>query len=144
MIITLIKNQSGSEFVRDMEKQYGSLQKIRTAYEKTNNMKLLVDMENWEYYQEHPDETLELSESLVTDNISLSKLDLMLLDVVKHKHPKSIREVAKLIDKNVSNVQPRLKKLEEEGFIQFKKWYKNSLVPYLTYDDIKISIWFII
>jgi len=28
MIITLIKNQSGSEFVRDMEKQYGSLQKI--------------------------------------------------------------------------------------------------------------------
>jgi len=144
MIITLIKNQSGSEFVRDMEKQYGSLQKIRTAYEKTNNMKLLVDMENWEYYQEHPDETLELSESLVTDNISLSKLDLMLLNVVKHKHPKSIREVAKLIDKNVSNVQPRLKKLEEEGFIQFKKWYKNSLVPYLTYDDIKISIWFII
>ena len=121
MIITLIKNQSGSEFVRDMEKQYGSLQKIRTAYEKTNNMKLLVDMENWEYYQEHPDGTVELSESLVTDNISLSKLDLMLLNVVKHKHPKSIREVAKLIDKNVSNIQPRLKKLEEEGFIQFKK-----------------------
>lgn len=140
MIITLIKNQSGSEFVKDMEKQYGSLQKIRTAYEKTNNMKLLVDMENWEYYQEHPDETLELSESLVTDNISLSKLDLMLLNVVKHKQPKSIREVAKLIDKNVSNIQPRLKKLEEEGFIQFKEGNKNSLVPYLTYDDIKISI----
>lgn len=51
MIITLIKNQSGSEFVKDMEKQHGSLQKIRTAYEKTNNMKLFVDMENREYYQ---------------------------------------------------------------------------------------------
>ena len=36
----------------------------------------LVDMENGEDYKEHPDETLELSESLITDNISYSKLDL--------------------------------------------------------------------
>lgn len=140
MIITLIKNQTGKEFVKDMEEEYGSLQKLRIAYEKSGNMKLLVDMENWEYYREHPDETLELSESLVTDNISLSKLDLILLNTVKHKKPKSIRELAELIGKNVSNVQPRLKKLEEEGFIQFKEGNKNSLIPYLTYDDIKITI----
>lgn len=30
----LIKNQKGSEFVKDMEQEYGSLQKIRQAYEK--------------------------------------------------------------------------------------------------------------
>ena len=101
MIITLIKNQTGAEFVKDIKEEYNSLQDIRKAYEKTNNMKLLVDMENWEYYHEHPDETLELSESLVTDNITLSKLDLLLLNTVKHKNPKSIREVASLLNKNV-------------------------------------------
>ena len=33
MIITLIKKQTGYEFVRDMEEKYGSLQKIKTAFE---------------------------------------------------------------------------------------------------------------
>lgn len=78
-------------------------------------MKLLVDMENWGYYQEHPDEMSELSESLITDNISLSKLDLILLNVVKHKHPKSIRDVAKIMNKNFSNIRPRLKKIGRRG-----------------------------
>lgn len=140
MIITLIKKQTGEEFVKDMEKEYGSLQKIKIAYEKSNNMKLLVDMENWEYYKEHPKETLELSESLITDDISLSKLDLLLLNTVKHKHPKSIREIATILNKNVSSIQPQLKKLESEGLIKFKEGNKNSLVPYLTYDEIKITI----
>lgn len=72
--------------------------------------------------------------------ISLTKLDLILLNTVKHKNPKSIRDVAKILDKNISNIQPRLKKLEEEVLIKFKEGNKNSLVPYLTYDDIKITI----
>lgn len=140
MIVTLIKKQTGSEFVKEIEDEYGFLQKIKIAYEKSNNMKLLVDMENWEYYHNHPDETLELSESLVTDNLSLSELDLTLLNTIKHKNPKSIRDAARLLDRNVSSIQPRLKKLEEKGLIQFKKGHKNALIPYLTYDDIKISI----
>lgn len=80
MIITLIKNQTGSEFIKEMEKEYGSLQKIRTAYEKTNNMKLLVDMENWMYYKEHPNETLELSESLITDDF----INKIRFNIIKH------------------------------------------------------------
>lgn len=123
-----------------MENQYGSLQKIKIAYEQTHNAKLLVDMENWEYYKKHPDKSLELSESLVSNDISLSKLDFKLLDTIKNKNPKSIREVAQLIGKNVSNVQPRLKKLEREGFLTFVDGNKNSLVPMLNYDDILISI----
>lgn len=100
-----------------MEKQYGSPQKLKTAYEQTHRFKLLVDLENWEFYQEHPEETLELSEILINNDISLSKLDFKILDIIKNKKPRSIREVAEILDKSVSNVQPRLKKLEKEGFV---------------------------
>jgi len=123
-----------------MEEKYGSLQKIKTAFEQSYNMKLLVDMENWEYYKDNPEETLELSENLVTDDIELSKLDLQLLNTIKHQNPKSIQEVADLLGKNVSNIQPRLKKLEKNGFLEFIEGNKNSLKPHLTYDDIKITI----
>jgi len=30
--------------------------------------------------------------------------------------------------------------LEEEGFIKFKLGAKNSKIPYLTYDEIKLEI----
>lgn len=123
-----------------MENQYGSLEKLKTAYEQTHKPKLLVDMENWEYYKEHPDKTLELSESLISHDISLSDFDLKIMDVIKHKNPRSIREVANLLDKSVSNVQPRLKKLEEEGFVTLIEGTKNSLIPTLNFDDIKICI----
>ena len=65
MIITVTKKQTGAEFVKDMEKEHGSIERIRKEFEKTNKMKLLVDMENWEYYQEHPDQTLELSTTIM-------------------------------------------------------------------------------
>lgn len=123
-----------------MEKQYGSPQKLKTAYEQTHRFKLLVDLENWEYYQEHPEETLELSEILINNDISLSKLDFKILDIIKNKKPRSIREVAEILDKSVSNVQPRLKKLEKEGFVVLVEGNKNSLVPTMNYDEIKISI----
>ena len=140
MIITLIKKQTGYGFVKDMEAKYGSIHKIKNAFEQTYNMKLLVDMENWEYYKDHLDETLELSESLVTDDIELSKLDLKLLNTIKHQSPKSIREVAGILGIDVRSVQSRLKKLEETGFIEFVEGNKNSLRPHLTYDNIKITI----
>ncbi|MBQ6219676.1 MAG: winged helix-turn-helix transcriptional regulator [Methanosphaera sp.] len=123
-----------------MEKQYGSPQKLKTAYEQTHRFKLLVDLENWEYYKEHPEETLELSEILINNDISLSKLDFKILDIIKNKKPRSIREVAEILDKSVSNVQPRLKKLEKEGFVTLVEGNKNSLVPTMNYDEIKISI----
>lgn len=37
----------------------------------------------------------------------------------KHYQSKSIWEIAIILDKSVSNVQPRLKKLKKEGFVTF-------------------------
>lgn len=140
MIITLVKKLNGKEFIMDMEKTYKSITELEKLFERTNNMKLYVDLENWKYYRNHLDETIELSESLITDKLSLSDLDLIILNTIKHEKPKSIRDLANKINKDVSNVQPKVKKLEESGFIKFESGSKNSKIPYLTYDEIKLEI----
>ena len=72
MIITLIKKQTGKEFIQDMEKTYHSISELEKTFKRTNNMKMYVDLENWKYYANHLDETIELSESLSFSNASLS------------------------------------------------------------------------
>ena len=140
MIITLVKKQTGHEFIREMEETYKSLNELEKLFKRTNNMKMYVDMENWKYYKENPNEMIEITESLVTNKLSLSDLDLIILNTIKHETPRSIRDLAKKINKDVSNIQPKVKRLEEEGFIKFEEGIKNSKIPYLTFDEIKLEI----
>lgn len=140
MIITLVKKQTGYEFIKEMEETYKSISELEKLFKRTNNMKMYVDLENWKYYKDNLDEEIELTESLITNKLSLSDLDLIILNTIKHEKPRSIRDLAKKINKDVSNVQPKVKKLEEEGFIKFEAGAKNSKIPYLTFDEIKLEI----
>ncbi len=140
MIITLVKKQTGYEFIKEMEETYNSINELEKLFKRTNNMKMYVDLENWNYYRDNPDEMIEISESLITNKLSLSDLDLTILNTIKHEKPRSIRDLANKINKDVSNIQPKVKKLEEEGFVKFKTGNKNSKIPYLTYDEIKLEI----
>ncbi|MBE6495786.1 MAG: MarR family transcriptional regulator [Methanobrevibacter thaueri] len=140
MIITLVKKQTGLEFISEMEDIYKSINELEKLFKRTNNMKMYVDLENWRYYKENPDETIETTESLVTNKLSLSDLDLIILNTIKHEKPRSIRDLANKINKDVSNIQPKVKKLEKEGFIKFEDGIKNSKIPYLTFDEIKLEI----
>ena len=140
MIITLIKKQTGQEYIKEMELTYESISELEKLFKRTNNMKMYVDLENWRYYKKNPDEMIEVTESLITNKLSLSDLDLIILNTIKHEKPKSIRDLAKKINKDVSNIQPKVKKLEEDGFIRFETGVKNSKIPYLTFDEIKLEI----
>lgn len=140
MIITLVKKQKGISFINDMEATYNSLEELEKLYERTGNMKLYVELENWKYYLLHPEEEIEITESLVNKEISLSEFDLDILNAIKHENPKSIRDLANKIDKDVSNVQPKVHRLAKNGFISLKKGKKNSIIPYLNYDSIRLEI----
>ncbi len=140
MIITLVKKESGFDFIKKMEEQYNSIEELEKLFERTNNMKFYVDLENWNYYKDNPTDTIEYSESLVSNEIKLSQLDLSILNVIKYEKPKSIRELALLLDKDVSNIQPRIHKLKDMGYIQLKNGNKNNKIPYLNYDLIKVEI----
>jgi len=63
-----------------------------------------------------------------------------LLNFIKYKKPESIRELARMIHKDVRTVQPKVKELEREGLIQFKKGPKRRLIPVLNYDKIEIEV----
>ncbi|MBQ2654235.1 MAG: MarR family transcriptional regulator [Methanobrevibacter sp.] len=140
MIITLVKKQSGIEFIKEMEETYKSINELEKLFERTNNMKMYVDLQNWKYYKDNLDETIETTESLITNKLSLSDLDLIILNTIKHEKPRSIRDLANKINKDVSNIQPKVKRLEDEGFIKFETGIKNSKIPYLTFDEIKLEI----
>ena len=55
MIITLVKKQKGISFINEMERTYNSLEELEKLYERTGNMKLYVEIENWKYYLQHPE-----------------------------------------------------------------------------------------
>lgn len=59
MIISLIKRQKGKNFIQKLENQYISIENLEKIVNKTNNVKLLVDRDNWKYYMENPNETIE-------------------------------------------------------------------------------------
>lgn len=140
MIITLIKKLTGQEYIIQMEETYKSISELEKLFNRTNNMKFYVDLENWKYYKNHLDEEIELSESLITDRLTLNDLDFIIFNSIKHDKPKSIRDLANKINKDVSNIQPKIKRLEEEGFIKFESGSKNSKIPFLTFDEIKLEI----
>ena len=138
-IISLVKRQKGLDFIKSLEKQYKSTDNLEKIVDKTNNMKLLVDLDNWKYYSNHQDELIEEEFTFVSDDLSFNELDYAIISIIKSEHPKSIRDLSKKLNKNVSTVQPHIKKLEKQGIIEFFEGDKNKNVPVCNFDAIKIE-----
>ena len=47
MIITTIKKQKIYEFTEEMKEKYGSIDNLNELFQKSNNMKIYVDLRNW-------------------------------------------------------------------------------------------------
>ncbi|GAA5818150.1 MAG: conserved hypothetical protein [Methanobrevibacter sp. CfCl-M3] len=76
MIINLNKKQSGLDFIKEMEKTYGSVDQLEKMFKETNNMVYYVDLEAWKYHLNHLDEEIERTNSIVTDKITISEVIL--------------------------------------------------------------------
>ncbi|RBQ22920.1 hypothetical protein ALNOE001_13090 [Candidatus Methanobinarius endosymbioticus] len=63
-----------------------------------------------------------------------------MLNTIKQEKPQSIRELPKILHKDISSVQPKVKNLANEGLIKIKDGNKNSKIPYLNYDEINLVI----
>ena len=140
MMITLIKKQKGTEVIQDLTLKYGSKKELERLLNQTNNMEMLIDLENWNYFLKHPEETLEKGEALITNKINLTQLDFEVLSTIKYKKVTSIRDLAEKMHKDVKTIQPKVHKLFENGFIQLIDGNKNSKIPVLNYDEIKLEI----
>lgn len=138
MIISLVKRMKGRQFTDNLESQYHSIKNLEKIVEKTNNMKLLVDLDNWKYYKDNPNETIEEEFVFISDDLSFNEIDYTIISTIKSSHPKSIRALSNQMGKNVSTIQPHVKKLEKQGIIEFKKGTRNN-IPVCNFDAIKIE-----
>jgi hypothetical protein len=140
MRITLIKEQYGKEYIKEMEDTYKSIQELEKILKTTNNMLMRVDLENWKYYLKHPDEKLTRGKAIFVEGLYLSDLEMKLLNHIKHDSPKSISSLSRLVNRDMSTIQPKIKRMKEAGLIHFKTGLKNSKIPVLNYDKIEIEI----
>ena len=140
MIINLIKKQKGYEVIKEFHKKYGSFENLEKLYKDTGSNLFLVDLENWKIFQENPDETLESMEIKIADKLILTEIELKILDLIKNENPKSIRELARFLDKDIKIIHPKIKNLEKTGLLELKDGVKNSKIPVMNYDKIEITI----
>ncbi|KZX11945.1 HVO_A0114 family putative DNA-binding protein [Methanobrevibacter filiformis] len=140
MMISLNKHQTGKEFIKEMEKTYGSIKELEKKFKIINKMIYHVDLEAWKYHKDNLDETIDRTTSIITDSLTIGEIEIELLTTIKRKHPESIRELARLVNRDISVVQPKVKNLSETGLIELKEGIKNRKTPYLNYDEITIAI----
>ncbi|EKQ53559.1 MAG: hypothetical protein B655_1212, partial [Methanobacterium sp. Maddingley MBC34] len=130
MKITLIKTITGEKLIQELEETYGSLDRLERLQDRNpDNMKVYTDLDDWKYYQDHLDEIIEETKGIVTEKLTLGTLEMEMLNFIKYKKPESIRELARMIHKDVRSVQPKVRKLEKQGLIQFKEGPKRKLMP---------------
>ena len=82
------------------------------------------DLNDWKYFKKHPDEEVNTGKTIFRDHSSISTLELELMNFIKHENPKSIKELAELIHKDVSTIQRKVNNLEKEGLISLKEGKK--------------------
>ena len=92
------------------------------------------------------------AKKLKEDSISFQSLDqlrkfltpkrLELLRIIRHRNPKSMYELAKLVDRTPENVNTDVKFLEQLGFVEVTKVQdiRKRSVPEVSYDKMTLEI----
>ena len=87
------------------------------------------------------------AKKLIEDSISFQSLDqlrkfltpkrLELLRIIRHRNPKSMYELAKLVDRTPENVNTDVKFLEQLGFVEVTKVQdiRKRSVPQINYNQ---------
>ena len=139
--IRLIKKIKGKDKVKELENQYKTIENLKKIMETDEgNMLHELDLENWEYYFANPEEYLEEGKTVFVEKINLGELEFELMHLIKNKKPKSVSELAKLLNKKTSTISNKVNLLEKEGLIEIKSGTKNRKIPTFNYDKIEIPI----
>ncbi len=72
----------------------------------------------------------------------LTERRLEMLHVIKEKHPSSVYELAKMLDRNIKNVTMDLEYLKEIGLVETKrsKEKRERVIPEVNYDVIELQV----
>ncbi len=140
MQVKFVRKVKASELVKEFERKYGSLEKLKRYLEKhPDDYVALMDYEDWIHCLKNPDIEVEEGEIVVTDLSFLTPQKLQILEAVKKFKPKSIKELAEKVGRDVKNVYLDLKELERIGLIELKPHGKAKKVE-LKFNQIVIAI----
>lgn len=64
MKVTPIREITGEELIHDLERTYGSINKLEKIYDRNpENMKIYMDLDNWKYYSTNLEEVIKDSKN---------------------------------------------------------------------------------
>ena len=122
---------------------------------KTKELKLYIE-DTSEFKRKIKEELVTIdknkSKKLKEDSISFQSLDQLrkfltpkrieLLRIIRHKKPRSMYELAKLVGRTPENVNTDVKFLEQLGFVETTKVkeVRKKLVPEVDYDKMILEI----
>ena len=137
--IRMVRKIQGKEKIKELENKYRNIENLKGIMETDEaNMLHELDLENWEYYKINPEKYLEEGKTIFVEEIKLGKLEFDLIHSIKNKKPKSVSELAKLLNKKTSMISNKVNLLEKEGLIELKNGSKNRKIPIFNYDKIEI------
>lgn len=140
--IKLVREIKGKDLVKEFEKTYGKIENLKKIFDKEKgNMKLEMDLEDWEYFLKNPEEIYNQEIILYDESPSFTTTDLQILNLIKNKNPNSISELAGMMNKDNGNITKQVNKLKEKGLIELKEGKVNNIkIPVFNYDKIEIDI----
>jgi hypothetical protein len=137
----MVRKIQGKDKIKEFEKKYKNLKNLKMILETDEgNMLHQLDLENWEYSLENPEEYLEEGKTIFVEGLSLGDLEFELMHYIKNEKPNSVSELAKLINKEAGSISHKVNLLEKNGLISFKKGNKNRKIPIFEYDKLEIGI----
>ena len=140
MRIKFVRKVKAEELVREFEKKYGSLERLeRYLREHPDDYVALMDYEDWKHFLQHPDVEVEEGEVVVTDISFLTPQKLQILEAIKKYRPRSIRELAEKVRRDVKNVYLDVKELEKVGLVELHNSGRAKRVE-LKYNEVVIVI----
>ena len=81
-------------------------------------------------------------ENLEAFRRALTERRLEMLHVIKEKHPSSVYQLAKMLDRDIKNVNVDLEYLREIGLVEIKrsKEKRERVIPEVNYDVIELRV----
>lgn len=141
MILKLVREMKGNEFVQQLKEKYGSLDNLKRLIKKDpENVLYPLDLEDWLYHLEHP--RLRLP-NLKPSSLRTLKLICRILNYwtsSKRSIPPPFVTFPILLEKDLKSVQPRVHRLAREGLLKLEPGPKNAKRPVVTFNKIEIEI----
>lgn len=139
--IKLTRTIKAKDFIKELEEKYGTVENLKKIVKATEDVKLQLDAEDWEYFKDKPDEDIHDSILIFDEKPAFTTNDLEIINLIKNEKPKSVSELANLMEKDVSNITKQVNKLKEKGIVELQEGNINNMkTPVFNYDKIEIAI----